>query len=59
MKILNWNVERLKHNKESVLKIINSFSADIIVLTETSSNLQLSENYNSLSTVQLPENRII
>jgi len=53
MKILTWNVERLKHSKKSILDKIEEFKADIIVLTETSSELTLNANYNSKSTKSL------
>ena len=46
MKILTYNLERLKHNKQAILSQIESFDADIIVLTETSSALQLNDTYN-------------
>ncbi len=57
MKILTWNVERLnKNNNQLILEIINSYDADIIVLTETSSKLDLSKNYNCISTEKLIPN---
>ena len=56
MKILTWNVERVKHNKESLIKCIEKFNADIIVLTETNVELKLNETYKSISTEKLNEN---
>ena len=54
MKILTWNVERLekKENKKILAKLCE-FGADIIVLTETNSILDLGENYNCVSTKSL------
>lgn len=56
MKILTWNVERLKHSWENIRTTIETFNADIIVLTETSSKLQLNDTYKSIATKNLPEN---
>ena len=57
MKILTWNVERLKKFKnQNLINIINSYDADIIVLTETSSEIDLNNNYNCVSTTELPLN---
>ena len=44
MKIATWNVERLKHKRElpEITKICNQIAADIFVLTETDSTLDLS-----------------
>lgn len=56
MKILTWNVERLKHSLENIRTTIESFNADIVVLTETSSKLQLNNTYKSIATKNLPEN---
>lgn len=55
MKILNFNLERFKHNKQAILSQIESFDADIIVLTETSSALNLNYTYTSVSIASLPE----
>ena len=54
MKIITWNVERLekKENKKILAKLLE-FGADIIVLTETNSILDLGENYNCVSTKSL------
>ena len=57
MKILTWNVKRLeKKENEKILAKLCEFGADIIVLTETSSILNLGENYNCVSTETLTEN---
>ncbi|KGO92908.1 endonuclease/exonuclease/phosphatase family protein [Flavobacterium subsaxonicum] len=55
MKILNWNIERLKRPafKEAVLAIIDSYDADIIVLTETSAQINPGNSYNSVQTFAL------
>ena len=57
MKILTWNVQRLekKENKKILAKLYE-FGADIIVLTETSSILNLNKHYKSISTETLTEN---
>jgi len=57
VKIVTWNVERLQKNKNEEIKSkLYEFGADIIVLTETSSILNLGENYNCVSTEPLTEN---
>ena len=57
MKILTWNVERLKKFKnQNLTNIINSYDADIIVLTETSSKLDFSKNYSCVATTEIPLN---
>ena len=57
MKIITWNVERLQKNKNEEIKAkLLEFDADIIVLTETSSILNLGNIYNSISTKPLTEN---
>ena len=53
MKILNWNVERYKKNKNEIKNVIHSYKADIIVLTETSSELDLGKEYKQIKTEQL------
>ncbi len=55
IKILTFNLERLKHHKQSILSQIEAFSADIVAVTETGSQLQLNDTYNSISTEFLPE----
>lgn len=57
MKIATWNVERVPKNKIEEIKIkLKEFDADIIVLTETSSLLNLEENYSNVSTLALSKN---
>ena len=57
MKILTWNLERLTKNKNQlILAKLNEFDADILILTETSSKINLGESYSSISTKLLPEN---
>ena len=53
MKILTWNVERFKRHKIKIKAVIESFNADIIVLTETSSEIDLNNNYNCVATTKL------
>ena len=54
MKILTWNVQRLEKNEnKKIVAKLYEFGADIIVLTETSSILNLGENYNCISTETL------
>ena len=57
MKILTWNVQRLEKNEnKKILAKLYEFGADIIVLTETSSILNLNKHYKSISTETLTEN---
>ena len=54
MRIATWNLERLiKKKNQQILEKLNEINADILVLTETSSKIQL-ENYNFVSTEPLP-----
>lgn len=54
MKIINWNVERVKDKyKYEIKDILEKIDADIIVLTETSSALSLN-NYYCIQTTSLP-----
>lgn len=51
MKIINWNVGRPSINKvKSITEKLIELNADIVVLTETSSLIDLGSNYNYLST---------
>lgn len=55
MKILTWNVERVKKNHNDVLFALQQFGADILILTETSMLLQPPGNdYNFIATNSLP-----
>lgn len=51
MKILTWNVERVK--KQNLKTLIDQYGADIIVLTETSSKLDFSDKYKNIATEKL------
>ena len=54
MKIVTWNLERLKKRKnQQILDKLADINADILVLTETSSKIHL-DNYNCVSTDPLP-----
>ncbi len=54
MKILTWNFERLqKKRNETILKIIESHHADILILTETSSKINPGKSYQSIETETL------
>jgi hypothetical protein len=54
MRIATWNLERLiKKKNHQILEKLNEINADILVLTETSSKIQI-ENYNFVSTEPLP-----
>jgi exonuclease III len=54
MKIVTWNLERLKKNKnEIVLSKLTELDADILILTETDSQINLGEKYSSISTQNL------
>lgn len=51
MKIINWNVGRPSNNKiKSITEKLIELNADIVVLPETSSLIDLGSNYNYLST---------
>ena len=54
MKILTWNLERLKKNKnEVILSKLTELNADILILTETDSQINLGDKYFSISTQNL------
>ena len=54
MKIVTWNLERLKKNKnEIILSKLTELDADILILTETDSQINLGEKYTSISTQNL------
>jgi hypothetical protein len=54
MRIATWNLARLiKRKNLQILAKLNDINADILILTETSSKIQL-ENYNCVSTEPLP-----
>ena len=54
MKIATWNLERLdKRKNEQILEKLININADILVLTETNSIIQL-DGYECISTEQLP-----
>jgi hypothetical protein len=56
MKIATWNLQRLdKRKNQQILDKLVNINADILVLTETNSIIQL-DNYNSVSTDPLPTN---
>ncbi len=56
MRIATWNLQRLdKRKNQQILDILIDINADILVLTETSSIIQL-DNYNCISTDSLPTN---
>lgn len=51
MKIINWNVGRPSTNKiKSITEKLIELNSDLVVLTETSSLIDLGSNYNYLST---------
>lgn len=54
MRIATWNLERLdKRKTQQILEKLGEIDADILVLTETNSIIQL-ESYNCISTEPLP-----
>ena len=54
MRIVTWNLERLKRNKnEVILSKLSELNADILILTETDSQINLGERYSSISTQNL------
>lgn len=56
MRIATWNLQRLEKRKnKEILDKLSNINADILVLTETSSIIQL-DNYNCVSTDPLPSN---
>lgn len=57
MKILTWNIERLKtlSNKEKIISLLQSYDADILVLTETSELIKLPRIFYKISSSPLPE----
>jgi exonuclease III len=56
MRIATWNLQRLdKRKNEQILDKLADINADILVLTETNSIIQL-DNYNCISTDLLPNN---
>lgn len=60
MKIVNFNIERLLilSKLKSIIELIKSYDADIIVLTETNSTLiDLSENYFAQHSKPLSKNQ--
>lgn len=54
MKILTWNVERGRSGHEILSAVINSYNADIVVLTETDKNI-VPDLPESAATVELPK----
>ncbi len=56
MRIATWNLQRLdKRKNQQIFEKLVDINADILVLTETSSIIQL-DNYNCVSTDPLPAN---
>lgn len=56
MRIATWNLERLiKRKNKLVIQKLVDINADILILTETNSIIQL-ENYTCISTDNLPTN---
>ena len=54
MKIINWNVGRPTKNKgERILEELNKRDADILILTETNSNIKPQGEYHEVSTARL------
>ena len=54
MKIVTWNLERLKNNQtEIILSKLTELDADILILTETDSRINLGDKYSSISTQNL------
>ncbi len=53
MKILTWNLERPKKVNHLILKKLSEFDADILILTETNSAINLGKKYSFVSTDSL------
>ena len=57
MKIINWNVGRPTANKSrQIIDKLSQLDGDILILTETNSDIILPTNYHHLSTDLLPNN---
>jgi exonuclease III len=55
MKILTWNLERLKKRKNKlILEKLTEIDADILILTETNTIINPGVSYNAASTDPLP-----
>lgn len=56
MKILTWNIERLKtiSKREKIITLLHHYDADIIVLTETTSILDYGKDIQKAATSPLP-----
>jgi exonuclease III len=56
MRIATWNLKRLEKRKnQQIVDMLGDINADILVLTETNSMIQL-DDYNYISTELLPAN---
>lgn len=56
MKILTWNLERAKKNNQLILDKLAQFNANILILTETNSAINLAKEYSFIATEPLPKN---
>lgn len=54
MKILTWNIERVKKGADKILLSLSQFDADILILTETNSAINPGNLYHSFPTKELP-----
>lgn len=56
MKILTWNIERLKtiSKREKIIALLHHYDADIIVLTETTDVLEYGKDIQKAATSYLP-----
>lgn len=53
MKILTWNIERMKKDSDKILSSLNHFDADIFILTETNFAVNPGATYNCIATKEL------
>lgn len=53
MKILTWNLERPKKANQLILDKLAEFEADILILTETNTAINLGEDYSFVATKPL------
>lgn len=53
MRIATWNLERMKRKSQLIIEKLIEIDADILILTETNSSIQL-DNYTCISTELLP-----
>ena len=53
MKILTWNIERPKAENQLILDKLAEYNAEIVILTETNSIINLGKEYSFVATESL------